>query len=134
MLNLKSRNKKENSGSSKKVLLYTLPILSGLAVFTFLFILLCLYTYSTGIINTFTVIIAWFSFGIGAFLTGMIAHKNLGGRGFATGAVYGVLYCVTALATVLIFSKTESVGIFIGIPVSILFSMLGGITDSVNKH
>ena len=134
MLKLKSKNKKTTNGNYKRVLLYLMPVLFGLVTFSILFCLLCLYTYSTGVINIFTVIMGWFSFAAGAFLTGLLAHKNLGGRGFATGAIYGILYCVTALAAVLAFSHTESVGIFSGVPVSILFSMFGGISDSVSKH
>ncbi len=134
MLKLKSKNKKRINGNYKNVLLYLMPVLLGSVTFSILFCLLCLYTYSTGVINIFTVIIGWISFAAGAFSAGLLAHKNLGGRGFATGAIYGILYCATALAMVLALSESESPGIFLGIPVSILFSMMGGITDSVNKH
>lgn len=134
MLKIKSTNRKITIGNYKKVLLYLMPVLSGLVTFSILFCLLSLYTYSTGVINIFTIIIGWFAFATGAFSTGLLAHKNLGGKGFATGAVYGILFCASALATVLVFSESESAGIFLGVPVSLVFSMLGGITDSVNRH
>ncbi len=126
--------KKYNNGSLKRVMLYIIPPMFGMLTFTALFGLLCLYTYSTGVVNIFTVIMGWLCTAAGGFLNGFTAHKNLGGRGIATGAVYGVIYCAAVLAFISILSKTQSAGIFIGVPISIIFSMLGGIADSYNKR
>ncbi len=135
MLKFKTnKTKKEYNDNLKRISLYMIPVIGGFSLFALIFGALALYTYNTGIINTFTIISGWLSFGIGAFFTGIVAHKNLGGRGFATGAVYGIIYCAVSLAAILLISKSDSAGIFIAIPISVVFSMLGGIADSVNKH
>lgn len=126
--------KKENNGSLNRIMLYIIPTAVGTVTFAALFCLLCLYTYSTGVINIFTVIMGWFCTAAGGFINGFLAHKNLGGRGIATGAVYGVIYCAAVLVIISVLSKTQSAGIFIGVPVSLVFSMFGGIADSYNKR
>lgn len=127
-------NKKGNKLYLKSILYYLMPIIAGNLTFAFLFTVLAIYTYSTGVINTFSVIIGWLCLGIGAFFTGLTAHKILGGKGFATGAIYGIMYSAVSLGILLFISKTDSAGIFIGIPISVVFSMIGGICDSINKH
>lgn len=127
ILKTKKLVKKQN-----KTLVWLSTVVKGLAVSAISFLLLSLLIYKVNDASFYYYAI-FFCISLGAFISGYISYKKLGGRGILCGLLSAMIQLLLVLGIILIVNKFNfTPRILLIIPVCLVPGVLGGIL-SANK-
>ncbi len=126
---IKTKTKKEYN----PIVSYMLSSVKGLFVSFAGLLCVSYFVMNNAKIGVITMIIAYVSIALGAFISGISAYRYLKNKGIFNGCVGGAVYCVIVLFIISVIMKFNiSFNILIIIPVAVGFGAVGGILSANN--